>query len=102
MSTFGSILLGLGGIVHSLINVYIWVIIIAALLTWVRPDPANPIVQVLYRLTEPAYALVRRYIPTVFNGIDLAPLVIIVGLQIVDVVFTRLLFAVAGAPAGMM
>ena len=102
MSTLGSILLGLGGIVHSLINVYIWVIIIAALLTWVRPDPTNPVVQVLYRLTEPAYVLVRRYIPTVFNGIDLAPLVIIVGLQIVDVIFTRLLFAIAGAPAGMM
>ncbi len=102
MNTLGSIVYGLGGIVHTLINVYIWVVIIAALLTWVRPDPTNPIVQVLYRLTEPAYALVRRYIPTVFNGIDLAPLVIIIGLQIIDVIFTRLLFAVAGAPAGMM
>lgn len=97
MSTLGSIIAGLGGIVHSLLTVYIWVIIIAALLTWVRPDPTNPIVQVLYRLTEPAYALVRRYVPTVFNGIDLAPLVIIVGLQIIDVIFVRLIYAMAGA-----
>ena len=97
MSTFGSIVMGLGGIVHSLITIYMWVIIIAALLTWVRPDPSNPIVQVLYRLTEPAYTLVRRYIPTVFNGIDLAPLVIIVGLQVIDVVFVRLIYAMAGA-----
>ncbi len=101
MNALSSIVLGLGGIVHTLINVYIWVIIIAALLTWVRPDPTNPIVQVLYRLTEPAYMLVRRYIPTVFNGIDLAPLILIVGLQIIDVVFTRLLFAIAG-PAPLM
>ncbi|MEJ2468804.1 MAG: YggT family protein, partial [Campylobacterales bacterium] len=87
MSTFGSIVAGLGGIIHSLITIYIWVVIIAALLTWVRPDPTNPIVQVLYRLTEPAYALVRRYIPTVFNGLDLAPLIIIIGLQVLDVIF---------------
>jgi len=97
MSTLGSIIAGLGGIVHSLIMVYIWVVIIAALLTWVRPDPTNPIVQVLYRLTEPAYGLVRRMIPTVFNGIDLAPIIVIVGLQVVDVVFVRLVYALAGA-----
>lgn len=97
MSTFGSIIFDLGGIVIALINVYVWVIIIAALLTWVRPDPSNPIVQVLYRLTEPAYALVRRYIPTVFNGIDLAPIVIIVALKVIAVIFSRLLFALADA-----
>ncbi|MHC3994521.1 YggT family protein [Thiomicrolovo sp. ZZH C-3] len=97
MSTLGSIVSGLGGIVHTLINVYIWVVIIAALLTWVRPDPTNPIVQVLYRLTEPAYSLLRRYVPTVFNGIDLAPLIIIIGLQVIDVIFVRLVYALAGA-----
>ncbi|MBD3800845.1 MAG: YggT family protein [Campylobacterales bacterium] len=97
MSTLGSIIAGLGGIVHTLLNVYIWVVIIAALLTWVRPDPTNPIVQVLYRLTEPAYTLLRRYVPTVFNGIDLAPLIIIIGLQVIDVIFVRLVYALAGA-----
>ena len=95
MSTLGSIILGLGGILHTLLNVYIWVIIIAALLSWVRPDPYNPIVQILGRLTEPAYALVRRFIPTVFNGIDLAPIIIIVALQVVDVIFVNLLNAFA-------
>ncbi len=95
MSTLGSIILGLGGILHTLLNVYIWVIIIAALLSWVRPDPYNPIVQILGRLTEPAYALVRRFIPTVFNGIDLAPIIIIIALQVVDVIFVNLLNAFA-------
>ena len=85
------IILGLGGLVHSLINAYIWVIIIAALLSWVRPDPSNPIVQILYRITEPAYQFVRRYIPTTFNGIDLAPLIIIIGLQVIDILFINIL-----------
>lgn len=95
MSTMGSIVYGLGGIVHTLLTVYIWVIIIAALLSWVRPDPYNPIVQILARLTEPAYAFTRRFIPTVFNGIDLAPIIIIVVLQVIDVIFINLLNAIA-------
>ncbi|WP_457595068.1 YggT family protein, partial [Hydrogenimonas sp.] len=42
-------------ILHMVISIYIWVVIIAALVSWVRPDPYNPIVQTLYRLTEPVY-----------------------------------------------
>lgn len=79
------LIIGLTGIVVNLIDVYIWIVIIAALLTWVNPDPNNPIVQILYRLTEPAYKITRRYIPTVFNGIDLAPLIIVIVLQVIMV-----------------
>ena len=79
------IILGIGGIVVNLINIYIWIIIIAALISWVNPDPRNQLVQILRRLSDPAYKLVRRYIPTVFNGIDLAPLLIVVVLQVIMV-----------------
>ena len=85
------IVLGIGSILIGLINVYIWVVIIAALLSFVNPDPFNPVVQFLYRVTNPAYALVRRYIPTQFNGLDLAPLVIVIGLQVVIVVLQAIL-----------
>ncbi len=91
----GTLLQALAQILHMVINIYIWVVIIAALITWVRPDPYNPIVQTLYRLTEPAYALVRRYIPTVIGGIDLAPLIIIIALQFIDLFFVRLLMNLA-------
>ena len=82
---------GIGGIVISLINVYIWVIIIAALLSFVNPDPYNPIVQFLYRVTEPAYAFVRRFMPTTMNGLDFAPLIIIIALQVLIVILSSLL-----------
>ncbi len=91
MSTAIQIVQGLGGIFLSLINVYIWVIIIAALLSFVNPDPYNPIVQFLHRITQPAYKFVRKFIRTDFNGLDLAPLVIVVALQIVIVVVSSLL-----------
>ncbi len=85
----------LAQILHMIISIYIWVVIIAALVTWVRPDPFNPIVQTLYRLTEPVYAWIRRYIPTVIGGIDLAPLIVIFGLQFIDLFFVKLLFQLA-------
>lgn len=79
---------------NGLIEIYMWVIIIAALLTWVRPDPFNPIIQMLYRITNPAYSLVRRYIKTMFNGIDLAPLIIIIALQVVQILVRALIHSI--------
>lgn len=77
-------------VILTVVSLYKWVIIISALLTWVRPDPYNPIVQMLYRLTEPAYALVRRFMPTVFGGMDLAPLIVIFVLIFLETFLGRL------------
>lgn len=77
-------------VILGIVSLYKWVIIISALLSWVNPDPYNPIVQMLYRLTEPAYRLVRRFIPTTFGGIDLAPIVIIFALIFIETFLTSL------------
>ncbi len=77
-------------LLHTVINIYIWIVIISALLSFVRPDPSNPIVQILYRLTEPAYRFIRQKLPfLVFSGIDLSPLIIILGLQFLDTFMMR-------------
>ncbi len=73
------------------ISLYVWVVIIAALITWVRPDPYNPIVQTLNRLTEPVYVYIRRYIPTVIGGIDLSPVILILALQFVELLLSNIL-----------
>jgi len=74
-----------------------WVVVISALLSFVNPDPYNPIVQFLRRITEPAYNIVRKAIRTNFNGIDLAPLVIIIGLQVLMILFDFLVLSLAKA-----
>ncbi len=79
-------------VVLSIIFLYKWVVIISALLSWVKPDPTNPVVQMLYRLTEPAYALVRRYIPTVFGGMDLSPVILIFALIFLETFLKSILF----------
>ncbi|NWF67327.1 MAG: YggT family protein, partial [Campylobacterales bacterium] len=78
---FSTLLSAVANIFHMIITLYIWIVIISALITWIRPDPYNPIVQMLYRLTEPVYAKMRRYVPTVISGIDLAPIILLVALN---------------------
>ena len=67
---------GIGIIFSYLLTIYIWIIIIRALLSWVNPDPYNPIVQILYRLTEPVLAPVRYRMPDI-GGIDASPIVVL-------------------------
>ena len=67
------------------INLYIWIIIIAALLSFVNPDPRNQIVQIIRNLTEPAFRFVREKLPfVVVSGIDVSPILIIFVLNIIS------------------
>jgi YggT family protein len=59
------------------LNIYMWLIIARALLSWVNPDPYNPIVRFLYNITEPVLSFLRRRVPVVFGGLDLSPLIVI-------------------------
>ena len=77
-------------VILSIVFLYKWVIIISAILSWVKPDPYNPIVQMLYRLTEPAYNLIRRFIPTVFGGMDFAPIILIFALIFLETFLGKL------------
>jgi len=70
---------------------YIWVVIIASVLSFIQLDPRNPIVEVLNRLTQPVFSFVRQKLPfVIFSGIDLSPIVIILGLQFIDTILIGL------------
>jgi YggT family protein len=72
------------GLLITILNLYIWLVIIASLLSFVNPDPRNQIVQFVRALTEPLFYYLRRKAPfLVVNGIDLSPIVVIFGLNIV-------------------
>ncbi|NOR55358.1 MAG: YggT family protein [Sulfurovum sp.] len=79
-------------LLHTVISIYIWIVIIAALLSFVRPDPHNPIVQIIYKLTDPLYTFIRQKMPfVVLSSVDLSPLVIILGLQFIDTLMMQAL-----------
>jgi len=64
-------------ILSQLLGFYIWVVIIAAVITWIEPNPYNPIVRFIYSITEPVFDLVREHLPSDFGGIDFSPMVVI-------------------------
>jgi YggT family protein len=59
------------------LTIYMWVIIARALVSWVNPDPYNPIVRFLYNVTEPVLGWVRRRVPIVIGGLDLSPILVL-------------------------
>ena len=76
MFVAGNILLGLATVADWVLTLYMWVIIIRALISWVNPDPWNPIVQFLDRATEPVLGPIRRFMGW-RTGIDLSPVIAI-------------------------
>ncbi|WP_457560231.1 YggT family protein [Caminibacter sp.] len=77
--------------INVVIGIYIWVVIIAALITWVQPNPYNPIVRFLWNVTEPVYRWIRRYIPTTFGGFDIAPIILILGLEFLQILINNII-----------
>ena len=67
----------LATVIGLVLNIYMWLIIARAILSWVNPDPYNPIVRFLYNVTEPVLNAIRRHLPVYFGGIDFAPMVVI-------------------------
>ena len=73
--------------IHYVIQAYMMLIFVACVLSFIRPNPFAKfykIIRVISALTEPAFALVRRYLPTTFGGFDLSPLVILFVLMFFD------------------
>jgi YggT family protein len=68
----------------GLLQIYFYIVIIAALLSWVQPDPYNPIVRALYGMTEPVFDWIREHLPVYFGGLDLSPIVVIIGIEFVQ------------------
>ena len=58
------------------LNIYMWIVIASAVLSWVNPDPYNPIVRFLRKATEPVFYQIRKHLPVTFGGMDLSPIVV--------------------------
>lgn len=80
---------------YRLIGFVFWVlnlaILLRVLLSWIRPDPRNPLVQLLYQITEPILAPLRRYIPP-FGGLDITPMVALLLLELLHRLLIDLIF----------
>jgi len=81
-------------LIFMLLKIYTWVIVAAALITWVSLDPRNPIVKTLRQITEPVLAPARRLLPPwKTGGLDFSPLIVIFAIWLVEWVLRHLLQA---------
>lgn len=81
----GNFLGAIASVLSMVLTLYFWIVIISAVLSWVNPDPYNPIVRTLRNLTEPVFYRIRRTFPfVVISGIDLSPIVVILGIQFLE------------------
>lgn len=71
-------------IIHYVLTIYMWLIIIRAVISWVNPDPYNPIVNFLYQVTEPVLYRVRRYLPFGKMAIDISPIIVFIAIIFLD------------------
>ncbi len=62
------------------LNLFMWIIIARAVLSWVSPDPYNPIVRFINNVTEPVLYQIRKRLPVNFGGLDISPIIVIFGI----------------------
>jgi YggT family protein len=94
MFVFGDLLISIATILDYLLGFYKWVVIIAALLSWVNPDPYNPIVRFLYSVTEPVFRPIRRLIGYRLGPIDISPIIVILAIIFIQSFLVRTIIKV--------
>jgi YggT family protein len=76
MFVFGNLIIAIARVLDILLLLYTWIIFVRAIISWVNPDPWNPIVQFLHRVTEPVLQPIRRLMP--FGPMDFSPIIVFV------------------------
>ncbi|MGB9715941.1 MAG: YggT family protein [Thermodesulfovibrionales bacterium] len=80
MFIIANFLIAIAHILDVALTVYMWIIIISAIISWVNPDPYNPIVRFLRAVTEPVYRPIRRIIGYRLGPIDISPMIVILAI----------------------
>lgn len=76
MFVFSNFLIAIAKILDILLTIFYWLILVRVLISWVSPDPFNPVVQFLYKTTEPILDPIRKILPLGFRfGIDISPII---------------------------
>ena len=77
MFVISNFLAALARVLDIVLTLYMWIVIGRAIISWVNPDPYNPIVRFLNSVTEPVLYQIRRRLPVYFSGIDFSPILVI-------------------------
>ena len=94
MPVMAKVVIALAKTLDLVLRIYIWIIIIGAIISWVNPDPYHPVVKTINRLTEPVLRPIRRIIPPI-GGLDFSPVVAIFLVYLIQILVIHLLYRLA-------
>ena len=95
MFVVSNFLMAIAKILDIGLTLYMWIIIARAVISWVNPDPYNPIVRFLVAVTEPVLYAIRRRLPFSMGGIDFSPIIVILAIIFVQSFLVRSLTELA-------
>ena len=75
-----NLILAIANVLNLILSLFVWLIIIRALISWFNPDPYNTLFQFLYRITEPVLSIVRNAMPNL-GGIDISHIVVLLAAE---------------------
>ena len=97
LASLGAVLWSLPALVELAIDVFLYGVIIRVILSWINPDPFNPMVQLIHTLTDPVMAPVQRRLPPI-GGLDLSPIAVTIGLIFMQMLLLPPLQLLTGSP----
>jgi YggT family protein len=95
MFILANLLIALAQAVDYLLTAYMWIVIARAIVSWVNPDPYNPIVRFLYSVTDPVLYRIRRALPVYAGGIDFSPIIVFVAIIVLQRFLVQSLYDLA-------
>jgi len=97
MFIFSNFLTATAAVLQYVLWLYMWIMIARAVVSWVNPDPHNPVVRFLYNATEPLLYRVRRALPIFAGGIDFSPLIVLLAIYFLQIFLVQSLHDLASS-----
>lgn len=92
MFVLGYFLNALAFVLDYALTIYMWIVIAKVVLSWVNPDPYNPIVRFINNATDPLFYQIRKRIPVTFGMLDISPIIIIFSIYFIQIFVVESLF----------
>ena len=98
MPVFSNFLTAIAKVLDVVLVMFMWIVIARAILSWVSPDPYNPIVRFIHNITEPVLYQIRKRLPLNFGGIDFSPILVLLAIIFLRQFVVQSLFDLALRP----
>lgn len=98
MFVFNNLLAAIAKVLDVVLSIFMWIVIARAILSWVNPDPYNPIVRFIHNITEPVLHQIRKRLPLNFGGIDFSPIIVLLAVIFLQQFVVQSLYELALRP----